>query len=445
LLEIKTDGTLDEILAKHGFFPNLKATTKPEKKVKLVIGTLNNADMLIMKKLSSQFEAVHPEIELEWRVLEESTLRQRLLSDLAISDGQFDIMTIGAYETPIWAKNGWLTPIQKLPLDYDLDDVVLPVREALSYNKKLYALPFNAESSVLYYRTDLFDAAGLNMPTQPTYDEVLSYAAEMHKPQDETYGICLRGKAGWGENIALVSTMVNTYGGQWFAQDWQPQLNSGEWTKALTMYVKLLTKYGPPNPTENGYVENLRLFSEGKCAMWIDATVAAGRLSDPLLSSVSQHIGLANAPIDQTTKGAQWLWTWSLAVPESSIFKSEALKFIAWETTKEYIQLVAESEGVLAIPSGTRKSSYLNEKYTEKAPFAKHVLDVIQNTDAVDSTLQPKPYLGIQFVAINEFPAIGNQVGLLIEKVLRNEMTISEALAYGQNLVDEQMKASNYY
>ncbi len=104
--------------------------------MKLTIGTVNNTDMLAMRGLSEQFAQTHPNIELQWRVLNENILRQRLLSDLAISDGQFDIMTIGAYETPIWAKRGWLTTLENLPEAYDLHDIFDSVRDALSYQKK---------------------------------------------------------------------------------------------------------------------------------------------------------------------------------------------------------------------------------------------------------------------------------------------------------------------
>ena len=92
------------------------------------------------------------------------------------------------------------------------------------------------------------------------------------------YGICLRGKAGWGENMAYVSTVVNTFGGRWFDEKWQAQLTSPEWNKAVTFYVDLLKNDGPPGASSNGFNENLTLMSSGKCAMWIDATVAAGML-----------------------------------------------------------------------------------------------------------------------------------------------------------------------
>ena len=73
----------------------------------LVIATVNNGHMIEMQKFTKNFEAANPEIKLKWVTLEEGVLRQRVTTDIATKGGQFDVMTIGMYETPIWAKKGW--------------------------------------------------------------------------------------------------------------------------------------------------------------------------------------------------------------------------------------------------------------------------------------------------------------------------------------------------
>ncbi|HVK95469.1 MAG TPA: sugar ABC transporter substrate-binding protein, partial [Noviherbaspirillum sp.] len=428
------------ILKKHGLFPPKKAT---ENKTPLIIGTVNNPDMDVMRKLSKEFEKQHPNIELEWRVLDENTLRLRLLSDLAISDGQFDIMTIGTYETPIWAKRGWLLPLTPPPA-YDVNDLLPSVRASLSHNGQLFALPFYAESSMTFYRKDLFDKAGITMPKQPRYDEILQFASRIHNPAGGIYGVCLRGKPGWGENMSYISTLVNTHGGRWFDEKWQPEMTSPAWEKAVTFYKDILTRYGPPHPERNGFNENLKLFSEGHCGMWIDATVAAGVLFDPKQSTVAAQVGYVAAPVAVTKKGSAWLWGWALAIPDSSLHKKEAVEFISWATSKGYIQRVAKTQGWIAVPPGTRKSTYENVHYLKAAPFAGFVLDAIQHADVKDSTLKPKPYLGIQYVGIPEFPAIGNHVGLEIAKALRAEQSVKEALNNSDTKVLEQMRSFGY-
>jgi sorbitol/mannitol transport system substrate-binding protein len=195
----------------------------------VTIATVNNGDMIIMQELSSQFEQQHPDIQLEWVVLEENVLRQRVTTDIATEGGQFDVMTIGTYEVPIWAAQDWLVPLEDLPADYNVEDVLKPVREGLSYDGKLYALPFYAESSMLFYRKDLFEQAGIEVPEQPTWQQAREWAEQLHDPGSELYGICLRGKPGWGENMAFVTTLVNTFGGQWFDNDWNTTINTPEW------------------------------------------------------------------------------------------------------------------------------------------------------------------------------------------------------------------------
>lgn len=439
--ELNRDGSLSRILEKHGLF--LPKKTKQDK-VQLTIGTVNNSDMLVMQNLSKEFEKQHPNIELEWRVLDENTLRLRLLSDLAISDGQFDIMTIGTYEVPIWAKQQWITPLQGLSEKYDVNDLVSSVRAGLSYNGQLFAAPFYAESSMTFYRKDLFSKAGITMPAKPSYDDILKFASKIHSPDAGIYGVCLRGKPGWGENMAFLSTLVNAYGGRWFDLTWRPELDSPAWDKAISFYKDLLTKYGPPNADRNGFNENLALFSEGHCGIWIDATVAAGILFDSKRSKVAEQLGYVAAPVAVTEKGSAWLWSWALAIPNSSTHKKEAKEFISWATSKAYIQSVAKNFGWVAVPPGTRKSTYADGNYLKSAPFAQFVLQAIESADVKNSGLKPKPYIGIQTVGIPEFPAIGNQVGAEIAKTLRGELSVKEALRKSQSFTTEQMKNSGY-
>lgn len=170
----------------------------------LTIATLNNPDMIELKKLSSAFEKANPDIKLNWVILEENVLRQRATTDITTGSGQFDVMAIGTYEAPQWGKRGWLAPMTNLPAGYDLNDVIKTARDSLSYNGQLYALPFYVESSMTFYRKDLFAAKGLTMPEQPTYDQIAEFADKLTDRANGTYGICLRGKAGWGENMAYV-------------------------------------------------------------------------------------------------------------------------------------------------------------------------------------------------------------------------------------------------
>ncbi|SHE55711.1 sorbitol/mannitol transport system substrate-binding protein [Modicisalibacter ilicicola DSM 19980] len=410
----------------------------------ITVATVNNNDMVIMQSLTDAFEKAHPDITLDWVVLEENVLRQRMTTDIATKGGQFDVMTIGTYEVPIWAERDWLAPLNDLPEEYQVDDLLTSVRDGLSQDGTLHALPFYGESSMMYYRQDMFDQAGIEVPEQPTWEEVRDWASQLHNPGEETYGICLRGKPGWGENMALVSTMVNTFGGRWFDMQWNPQLDAAAWQEAVSFYVDLLNEYGPPGASSNGFNENLALFSRGNCAMWVDATSAAGKLYDTGESQVADKLGFAPAPIAETPKGSHWLWSWALAIPASSDSKAAAKEFITWATSQEYIELVGEQKGWTSVPPGTRESTYANENYQQAAPFAGFVLEAMQSADPTDSTLEPSPYVGVQFVGIPEFQSIGTQVGQMIAAALTGERTVEQALQAAQRSTKRTMQRAGY-
>ena len=409
----------------------------------VTIATVNNSDMIRMQRLSKVFEEQHPEVKLNWVVLEENVLRQRLTTDIATQGGQFDVLTIGTYETPLWGAKHWLEPITPLPADYAVEDIFPAVRQGLSVNNTLYALPFYGESTVTYYRTDLFKQAGLAMPEHPTWTQLGAFAAKLNQPAKDQYGMCLRGKAGWGENIALLSTMANAFGARWFDEQWKPELISPEWTAAANFYVNTLKNYGPPGVSSNGFNENLALFNSGKCAIWVDASVAGSFTTDKTQSKVADSEGFAAAPTEVTDKGSSWLYAWSLAIPATSKHKDAAKAFITWATSKEYVQLVADKDGITNVPPGTRQSTY-NAAYLAAAPFAKVTLQMMQHADPAHPSAKPVPYVGIQYVTIPEFQAIGTSVGKLFSAALTGGMTVDKALAEAQSTTEREMKRAGY-
>lgn len=410
----------------------------------LVIATVNNGHMIEMQKLTPEFEKANPGIKLKWVTLEEGVLRQRVTTDIATKGGQFDVMTIGLYEAPIWSKKGWLKPIAT-DAAYDVDDLLPAIREGLSYEGKLYAAPFYAESSMLMYRKDLADKAGVQLGERPTWEQVKAFAAKVHDPKAGVYGMCLRGKPGWGDNMALVTTMVNTWGGQWFDMAWKPQLESKPWKDAITFYVDLMKQYGPPGASANSFNENLALFNEGKCAQWVDATIAASFISDPKQSKVADKVAFAQAPTAVTPKGANWLWSWNLAIPSSSTKNEAAQKFIRWATSKDYVNLVAKTHGWHAVPTGTRQSTYANPAFQKVAVFAAAEKKAIDSANPNDSTLAKSPYVGVQYAAIPEFQAIGVGVGQQMSAALAGRSTVEQALKTSQTLAEREMKKAGYY
>ncbi|HEX5682906.1 MAG TPA: sugar ABC transporter substrate-binding protein [Ideonella sp.] len=410
----------------------------------LVIATVNNGHMIEMQKLGKHFEQANPDIKLKWVTLEEGTLRQRVTTDIATKGGQFDVMTIGMYETPIWGKKGWLAEL-KPDANYDIDDILPAIRNGLSTGGKLYAAPFYGESSMLMYRSDLAQKAGIKFAERPTWEQVRDAAAKMNDPANGVYGICLRGKPGWGDNMAFITTMVNAHGGQWFDMGWKPQLETKPWKDAITLYVDLLKKYGPPGSSANSFNEILALYNEGKCAMWIDATIAASFISDPKQSKVADKVDFVQAPSAVTDKGANWLWAWALAIPAASKNPDAAQKFINWATSKDYIKLVAKEAGWASVPTGTRKSTYLTREFRAAAKFGAAEQKAMLSANPNDATLPKSPYVGVQFAAIPEFQAIGIAVGQQMSAALAGKSTVDEALKASQTAADREMRKAGYY
>ncbi len=406
----------------------------------LTIATVNNGDMIRMQKMTDDFTKSNPDIKLNWVTLEENDLRQKVTKDISTKGGQYDVLTIGMYETPIWGKKGWLVPLAGLD---DPADILPAVANGLSVDGKLFAAPFYGESSFVMYRKDLMAKAGLTMPDAPTWDFIIDAANKMTDRAAGVNGICLRGKAGWGENMAYLTTMANSFGASWFDANWHPQFDQPEWKATLDTYLKVMKDDGPAGASGNGFSENLALFQSGKCGMWVDATAAGSFVVDAKASSVAADVGFTLAPDKGLGKKANWLWAWALAIPAGSQKVDAAQKFIGWATSKHYGDLVAAKEGWAAVPPGTRTSLYANPEY-QKVPFAAMTLASMNAADPAHPSVKPVPYTGVQFVAIPEFAGIGTKVGELFSAALAGQMTSDEALAQAQTYTTDAMTKAGY-
>ena len=383
----------------------------------ITVATVNNGDMIRMQGLTEDFTKNNPDIKLEWVTLEENVLREKVTTDIATKGGQFDVLTIGTYEVPIWGKKGWLVPLTQVD---DPADLLPAIAGGLTVDGKLMAAPFYGESSMVMYRTDLVEAAGEKMPDAPTWADIKRIAGKITNKDKEIYGVCLRGKAGWGENMAFLTATSNSFGARWFDENWAPQFDQKEWKDTLDFYLELMKADGPPGASSNGFNENLALFNAGKCGMWIDATVAASFVTNPKDSKVADKVGFALAPDNGLGKRGNWLWAWSLAIPAGTQKEDAAQKFIGWATSKGYTELVASKEGWANVPPGTRTSLYANPEYA-KVPFAKMTLDSINSADPTKPTVKPVPYVGVQFVAIPEFAGIATTTGQIFSAALAGE------------------------
>jgi sorbitol/mannitol transport system substrate-binding protein len=383
----------------------------------------------------SVFEKENPGITVKFATYTEGDLRAAIEKDVSTHSNSFNAVMIGPYETPLFAKNSWLVDLTKQYIgsdpSYDASDLLPAVAKSLSYNSDLYAAPFYGESSMLYYNKTLLKAAGITMPAHPTWTEVAADAAKLNKPGSEA-GICLRGLAGWGDDMASLDTVINTFGGEWYNTSWQAQLNSPADTAAINFYVNLIKADGESGASNDSFNQLLTLYGQGKCAMWYDSTVAATSLATTY-PSVYANTGYAFAPVDKTTSSG-WLWSWSLGIPQGVSDQGAAWKWISWATSKQYDSLVASKYGWSAVPPGSRTSLYSNASYLKAAaPFANITLQSIDGTDPDHPTVNSVPYVGVQYVDIPQFETLGMTVGQQIAGAIAGTESVSQAISAAQS------------
>lgn len=329
---------------------------------------VNNSQMTELQKLAPRFTE-ETGIKVNFTVLPENDVRDKISQDFANQAGQYDVATLSNYEIPIYARNGWLHEMDSYVArdpSYDEQDILKPMRQSLTGDDgKLYGQPFYGESSFLMYRKDVFAEKGLTMPAHPTWTQVADLAAKADGAESGMKGICLRGLPGWGEIMAPLTTVVNTFGGTWFDKSWKARLDSPAFEKATKFYVDLVREHGESGAAQSGFAECLNNMTQGKVAMWYDATSAAGLL-EAADSPVRGKLGYAPAPVEET-KSSGWLYTWAWGIQDASRNPDKAWKFVSWASGKQYEQLVGDEIGWSNVPAGKRASTYTNPAYRKSA------------------------------------------------------------------------------
>src|SRR3954447_9666196 len=400
---------------------------------------VNNPQMIELQKLTADHFTKDTGITVNYTVLPENDLRDKASQEFTSQAGQYDVATLSNFEIPIYAKSGWIAPLdQYVAADpaFDQADILPSMTASLSSGGKLYGEPFYGESSFLMYRKDVLDAAGIQMPAKPTWPEVADIAAKVDGAQPGMAGICLRGQPGWGQVFAPLTTVVNTFGGTWFEKDWQARVDGEGFEKATQFYVDLVREHGEVGAPQAGFTECLNNLIQGNAAMWYDATSAAGSLEADD-SPVKGKIGYAAAPVVETDSSG-WLYAWSWSIQQASEKKDAAWQFISWASSRGYEELVGNKLGWSKVPAGKRASTYVNPAYLQEASaFAQPTLNAILSADPNNPGVQPRPAPGIQFVDIPEFPDLGTQVSQDVSSAIAGKMTVTQALDRGQQLADD--------
>jgi sorbitol/mannitol transport system substrate-binding protein len=401
---------------------------------------VNNPQMMDLQKLTAKHFTEETGIRVNFTVMPENDVRDKISQDFSNQAGQYDVATISNFEVPFYAKNGWLLPLDDHVTDdraFDQKDILPSMRQSLTADDgKLYAQPFYGESSFLMYRKDVFAEKNLKMPKRPTWQQVADLAAKVDGARKGMRGICLRGLPGWGELMAPLTTVVNTFGGTWFTKDWKAQLTSPEFTAATKFYVDLVREHGESGAAQSGFAECLNNLTQGKTAMWYDATSAAGSL-EGAKSPVRGKIGYVQAPVVKT-KSSGWLYTWAWGVQKASRNSDNAWKFVSWASSKKYEALVGKTYGWSSAPAGKRASTYANPEYRKAAgTFSEVTRQSITSANPRDPGVQPRPTIGIQFVDIPEFSDLGTKVAQEISAAIAGKQSVESALKKSQKLAEK--------
>ncbi len=400
---------------------------------------VNNPQMVDLQNLTAEHFTAETGIRVNFTVLPENDVRDKISQEFSSQAGQYDIASLSNFEIPIYARAKWIANLDDYIAgdpEFDQADILEPMVTSLSSEGSVYGEPFYGESSFLMYRKDLLEQEGLTMPEKPTWPEVADIAAALDGAEPGMKGICLRGQPGWGQVIAPMTTLVNTFGGTWFEEDWTPGVDAPEFEEAVQFYVDLVRDHGENGAPQAGFVECLNNLTQGNVAMWYDATSAAGSLEADG-SPVKGKIGYAPAPV-VLTDSSGWLYAWSWAIQEASTKKDNAWTFMSWASSKEYEQLVGEQVGWASVPAGKRASTYENPDYLAVAEaFAEPTKNAIESADPENPGVQPRPAIGVQFVDIPEFPSLGTQVSQDISSAIAGQTTVPEALKKGQQLAED--------
>jgi sorbitol/mannitol transport system substrate-binding protein len=401
---------------------------------------VNNPQMIDLQRLTAANFTKQTGIKVNFTVLPENDVRDKISQEFSSQAGQYDVATVSNFEIPIYARSKWIAPLSPYiakDAGFDQGDIFRPMTQALSGDDgQVYGEPFYGESSFLMYRKDVLQAKGVQMPANPTWQQVADIAAKVDNAQPGMRGICLRGQPGWGQVFAPLTTVVNTFGGTWFTQDWQAQVNAQPFKNAVNFYVNLVRTHGESGAPQAGFTECLNDMIQGNVAMWYDATSAAGSL-EAADSKVKGKIGYAPAPVVQT-KSSGWLYAWAWGIQQASTKKDDAWKFISWASGKDYENLVGRQVGWSSVPAGKRESTYSNPDYLkESAAFAEPTKSAIESADPSNPGVQKRPAIGIQFVDIPEFPDLGTQISQDISSAIAGKTSVDDALNKGQGLADD--------
>jgi multiple sugar transport system substrate-binding protein len=365
------------ILALTGCASETTTKSKGEKskkeETKEITFTIFNDGVGVDQKLVDEFNKSHDKIHVTYRPIAGTELQDRLITWMAAKDKSLDVVGLDVVWTNQFAKAGWIVPIE----DYISDDFKKEIKDnfiqapvkAQTIDKKLYAVPWNTNGGLIYYRKDLLKKYGFEPPA--TMDELVQQAEEISK-KEGIYGYVGQFKR-YEAIVANMTEFFEAYGGGIIDDKGKIIVNSKENLEALKTVLRL-KKVMPAGANTYVEKESQETFLNGSVA-FLRAWTNVWNLAQADGSKVKDKVGMIPFPGDKEGKAVSTLGGWNLAVSAYSENKEAATEFIQWLADKERQKIKANEGGRLPV----LKSLYEDTDVTSKNPAFKEFYDVLVN------------------------------------------------------------------
>lgn len=268
--------------------------------------------------------------------------RDKIFVSLSSKSSDLDVFnTLPSNEGQKWAPQGLLQPLDdyfaKASSDYHTSGFSTAMLGASRLDGKLVGVPVNVEGPVVYYRTDLLQQYGVQVPN--SIDSLVAAANAIHEQSGGKYITATRGQSA---TVAYTfGNFLHNEGVEWAGSNGTPNFTDPRAEKAIAEYTQLAGKDGPKGVVNNGPVQNSGLMAAGNAVFEIDSSNELESVAGPE-SKVAAKLGVM--PIPPGSDGSHpTLLSWDLGMSHFSKHKDEAWKFIQWATSPSMMLELSKS------------------------------------------------------------------------------------------------------
>ncbi len=371
-------------------------------------------------------------IQVEVDQQEYLSMREKQTLELTKPQGDYDLMGYVVFSKADYVFADQIEPLARFFMDpeladptYDAEDLITGYMQNLGFaggtkgylpgpTGGQFGLPFGAETSILAYRTDIFEKHGLEPPTN--YDELLELACQIPELEPGMGGVASRGQSGHQTSHAFL-LHLNPMGGGIFDDQWNPIVNEAAGVKAGEA-LKTILDCGPEGATSFGYAEAKNAFLAGQTAMFLDSTAIGGEVNNPELSQVVDKVAFVAHPCAEVC--ASQTGGFGLAIPKNAENKEAAFLLMQWLTSKHGDKLIALAGG-----NPSRFSTHQDPEVLAEYPHLEVFGEALKDADPDWRPIIPA------------WGEINSELGTTLNKAMTGEIEVKEAL----DLVAERSRA----